>query len=160
MIRFTYALLGPAFREARVTDGGGQEVALYPGPLSDPLAELTWGVAALLLGAETHTVVWQDEPGEWRWLLVREGDAVHVTLLRFEETFSRKPDTAGRCLFEATDTLASFAGQVKSQLQALLETHGVEGYRELAGQAFPLYTYERLANLTRERKRSRRRTRS
>ncbi len=107
---------------------------------------------ALLRGADRATIRWQDEPGETRWVLERAGDELVVTVHRFAATYSHHDDAEGERVFAARGRLAGFAGQVKSQLDAVLAAHGAAGYRTRTGREFPGGAYERLAALIRTRK--------
>lgn len=66
-----------------------------------------------------------------------------------------RTDAEGERVFAARVRLAGFAGQVKSQLDAVLGAHGATGYQALTGRDFPSTAYERLAALIRSRKRER-----
>lgn len=126
----------------------------WPSPLSDPLRDLVRATVSLLRGAEQARVSWQDEPGEWRWLLSREADRLSIRILRFRQTFSREPDERGMPVFETACRLADFAGQVKSQLQELLDHSDPADYLQRWRRPFPLADYDALRELVRSRRRS------
>jgi hypothetical protein len=124
-VEFWCRLAGRGWIEAGITDGVSQ-LSMVPSYLSDGPADLADAVIILLQGAQHATCSWQDEPGQYRWLLERQGDELEIKILRFEETFSRKLDEQGERLFSTRCTLARFAVQVHGQLQRLLVGEGAE----------------------------------
>jgi hypothetical protein len=122
--------------------------------LSDPLGDLVRATVSLLRGAEQARVSWQDERGEWRWLLSREDERLSIRILRFRETFSREPDARGTPIFETTCRLADFAGQVKSQLQELLEHSDPIDSPQVWRRQFPLADFDALRELVRSGRRT------
>lgn len=152
-LTFSVTSLGPGSITAELA-GDGTHVQLTASYLSDALGDLTRVVIGLLRGAPRARCAWQEEPGEHRWLFERAGNRVHLRVLWFPRTFSKQPDDVGRCVFSTTCTLASFAGQLKSQLDRLLGEHGVEGYQaRWKTYPFPMAEYEHLRSLIRSRRR-------
>lgn len=152
-LRVEYTPLGARTARVALADAAGQHTVIFESTaLGDGLRELADAVVALLRGADGATVRWQDEPGETRWVLERAGDELVVTVRRFAATYSHRADAEGERVFVARGRLAGFAGQVKSQLEAVLAAHGATGYRMLTGREFPGDAYERLAALVRMRK--------
>jgi hypothetical protein len=90
--------------------------------LGEPLEVLTEGVIYLLKGRQHVNVRWQDEPGEYRWILEQDGDEVHVTILGFRDTFSRKRNEDGEPLFTTTCRLTTLAGQVRAMCNEVLRS--------------------------------------
>ena len=144
-----------SFRNRQLTIADPEHVQhLWPSSvLSDALGDLTRGVASLLQGTDRLSVSWQDEPGEWRWLLIRHADRLSIRIVRFEETFSHRRDEEGVPIFQRACRLADFAGQLKSELQRLLDELGPEGYHKQWGRPFPCAEYETLDQLIRNRPR-------
>lgn len=145
-LTFTYRLVGRGWSEAILSDGV-RHVTITASYLDDAITLLAEAVIALLQTANRASCNWADEPGEYRWLLDRRGDDLSITILWFDQTFSRKPDEAGRVVFSVEGTLRRFAVQLRNQLQELLERHGAEGYKQLWGYDFPFSDYEKLTSL-------------
>ena len=97
----------------------GQHLRMLISYLSDALGDLTEAVMVLLrsLELEKRICSWQDEPGEYRWIIHRAGKNVRVQILRFDQNFSRLPDERGECVFDTNCTLMRLATQTKGQLQ-------------------------------------------
>lgn len=131
---FTFSVTsrGPGTITAELADdvACGQITASF---LSDALGDLARVVIGMLRGAPHARCAWQEEPGEYRWVLERAGEHIRLRILWFPQTFSKQLDEAGRLVFATTCTLAGFAGQLKSQLERPLDEHGIEGYQEPYG---------------------------
>jgi hypothetical protein len=98
-----------------------QSVELVPSHvLGDPLDQLTEGVLLLLKGRKRVEVRWQDEPGEYRWILEQDGDEVHFTVRSFRDSFSPRRDEDGHPLFTTTCRLTTLAGQVRAMCNEVL----------------------------------------
>jgi hypothetical protein len=131
--------------------GGEQSLSIWPSPVSDALWTLTRATNGLLQGAESGRAEWEDEPGQWRWLLDRRGDQLSIRVLHFTRS-TREGDEKGTLAFDATCRLSRFAGELKSQLQAQLEEVGLEGYRQRWRRDFPTTEYNNLAAFIRRRR--------
>jgi hypothetical protein len=101
---------------------GANEAAVWHSTLlsSDALADLAEAVSVLRT-TDTARCAWADEPGEHRWILRRHGEDLHVTVLRFPEEFSKRPDEEGAVVFSAVCKLRRFAVQIKSLFQAEID---------------------------------------
>jgi hypothetical protein len=100
-----------------------QSIELWPSHIfGDPLNQLTEGVLLLLKGRQREVVRWQDEPGEYRWILEQDGDEVHVTIRSFRDSFSLRRDEDGHLLFTTTCRLTTLAGQVRAMCNEVLRT--------------------------------------
>lgn len=113
--------------------------------LSDALGNLVAAAADLQEGAAAARFSFDEEPGEYRWLLEREGDSLIVQILAFDELWGHKPDQAGRLLFRAQVKPLDFCLAVKQVADQLLELHGLDGYFDRWVEApFPVDSYTRL----------------
>jgi hypothetical protein len=117
---------------------------------SDPLADLTDVTIALLEHLQDEhplqvRCAWEDEPGEYRWLLEKTGTDVAVRILGFEQTYSKLEDGRGALIFSSAVPVLKFAIQVKTQLRELLSEAGAEQYAVLARRPFPMAAYEKLS---------------
>lgn len=147
-LAFSYELVGPGWARARLSDGAN-ELEMYPSRLSDALGDLTWAVVALLNGALEQSCEWADEPGEWRWIMLRGGDQLNVTILRFEQTFSPLGNERGQRLFQSQCHLRQFAIQINNQLWNLVREHGLTGYADLWRHRFPEERWHMLGEVIR-----------
>jgi hypothetical protein len=146
-------LAGTGWMDATVSaDWTG--VTMYVSYLTDAPKDLGWETVALLGGAEVVRCSWLDEPGEWRWVLTRSGEALHVVIRRFADWSPQVDDERGSVFFEAECGVTRFATQVRGQLQRLLNEHGEEGYLREWQHTFPVREMDRLGELIAERKRA------
>lgn len=118
--------------------------------LSDALGDLAKAVVSLLKGADEAATFFMDEPGEHLWVMQRHGELLQIQIQWFDDWLSWglvTPET-GQTVFEAETSLIDFARQLKSQLDALLERHGIEGYAQLwCEHEFPMPEYQQLEKL-------------
>jgi hypothetical protein len=103
-----------------IASGANEATVWHSTLLSDPLADLAEAVS-VLRATETARCAWDDEPGQYRWVLRRDEDHLHVTILWFPDSFSKRPDEEGAVVFSAVCRLRRFAVQVKSLLQAEID---------------------------------------
>jgi hypothetical protein len=136
----TYKLIGSGWADARVfADGCG--VSMIISYLSDAPGDMMRAVIALFNQPDGGRVQfsWEDEPGEYRWIIDRIGDTVTLTIIKFDDCFSRQDDHKGELLIETECTLVRLATQVRGQLRQIYNEHGLEGYREKwRTHSFPL----------------------
>jgi hypothetical protein len=99
--------------------------------LSDALGNLVLAAAAVLAGAHSISVGFDEEPGEYRWAVVRtDSGAVRVTVLSFQELWGNRPDADGAPLCSWTGHPADFGRAVRDAAEAVLKEHGLAGYKE------------------------------
>ncbi len=122
-----------------------QSLRVFPTYLSDAMGNLADAVLCLLRSPMMDfTCGWQDEPGEWRWVLHRAGEEVHIKIVRFEKNFSDLADELGEQVFSAECPLLRLATQVKGQLRRLLNEHGEQGYLLRWHYPFPMQTFRQM----------------
>lgn len=110
------------FGKMTITDGAHEYIVWHSSVLSRyALYQLAETVINLLAGRDRATCNWEEEPGQYRWLLVRDGDDVKISILWFSEAFSRLADERGEIKFVFTCTLRRFAIQLKNALLGELE---------------------------------------
>jgi len=124
-VAFSYRLTGVGWSEARLTLAGG-EVKMRASYLSDALGDLLDALIHLHYGARQAQVSWEEEPGEFRWLLARHGRGVIVRVLWFED----EADEVGVEVLRGRTELDRLIRAVTSAARAVLEEHGEEGYRK------------------------------
>ena len=110
------------------TDQGHADItASY---LSNALGDLAAAAVMLLEGATEARFSFDEEPGEYRWLLEVTSSGLRVRILEFEELWGDQPDDAGRVRLDALCSVDEFAGAVQRALKAVDAKYGVEGYRK------------------------------
>jgi hypothetical protein len=110
----------------------------------DALDDLLRAAAVIVSNPLEQTVIFTDEPGEYRLKLLPLGKRLRVRVLAFAELFSREPDSAGKLMLDAECRLRTFAGAVLSSAQTVLATHGRAGYYDLWRHEFPIDPMEKL----------------
>ena len=146
VLRFSWTLTGKGWIETSLSDNMNH-LTLTTSYLSDSVTDLLWIVLSLLKGAEEGRCVWQQEPGEYRWLFSRQDEKIEIRILRFQETFSRQSDEQGECLLVLTCSLLKFATKIHKQLHQLLLLWGEEGYQREWGYPFPKAEWQQLKAL-------------
>ena len=125
----------------------GKNTELYISYLSSsPLGDLAHQVTALMLSPDLTKVMsaWQDELGEYRWIIDRLANELNIRVLSFPQTFSREDDEQGSMEFEASCTLIRLATQVRGQLSWMLNEYGESGYEKRWRHPFPTAEYHSL----------------
>ena len=114
--------------------------------LSDALLALVNGTNHLLAGGAEARFSFDEEPGEYRWILRRTGDGgMTVRILAFPQLWGGKPDEDGDVLADATCQLGEFARALLLALNTVLDEVGVAGYRDTwSAAAFPSPEYRAL----------------
>jgi hypothetical protein len=128
-VKVDYRLVGAGWAHCDVQIAG-QQASVAASYLSDALGDMLASVAAVARGAEESTFSFHEEPQEVRWRLRRVGpERLRVRILRLEDAFHHLPDEVGELLLDAGCRTRTFAGQVLSAAQRILEEHGLAGYR-------------------------------
>jgi hypothetical protein len=141
-VRFEFRLLGVGWAEGHITDGTNHATftASYT---TDALDDLLYAVWRLLEGDAETRCSWQDEPGESRWIMRRQGDDVSVRVLGYSDYSRKLPDESGQPLFETLQPTLEFARAVALGASRTLQRHGTEGYEfEWHRGPFPARTLE------------------
>ena len=98
--------------------------------LSHALESLLQGTIDILQGYPKATVLFDEEPGEYRWLFTRINEQqIKVKILWFDELWGNEPDENGQVIFEANCRLRTFAGEILSASQKVLSDNGLTGYK-------------------------------
>lgn len=147
-VTISYRLTGSGWAECAI-QGGDHHANVIASYLSDALGGLLEAVVRLLEGQPEATASFADEPGEYRWRMVRvSSDRVALRILEFPQLWGNRPDQEGKPLLETECRLRTFAGAVLSASQRVLEEHGADGYRERwVKHEFPLENLQRLKAL-------------
>jgi len=128
-VEFDYELVGTGWSRARFAVGE-RWVELSASYLDDALGDLLAATRAIAAGGASARASWAEEPGEYRWLLDRDGDELRVRILEYRELWSGRTDEEGEVLLDATCELRAFVAAIAAGARKVLETHGTAGYRE------------------------------
>ena len=114
--------------------------------IGDALRDLVQATLAVVEGSPYAVARFLDEPGECRFVLEPQGDQIRVRILEFPETFSEEPDGAGTVRLDAICALREFAEVILTATRAVLDTHGLQSYKEKWRHQFPWDAVHRLDN--------------
>jgi hypothetical protein len=99
--------------------------------LSDALGKLVLAGVAVLAGAKSVSVGFDEEPGEFRWaIILTDSGVVRVDVLAFEELWGNRPDAEGKSLLTFSCAPLEFGKTVCVMADEVLEQHGLAGYKE------------------------------
>ncbi|MFZ5543951.1 MAG: hypothetical protein ACOZJZ_10350 [Pseudomonadota bacterium] len=117
--------------------------------LSDALGNLILAAAAVVAGVHSVSVGFDEEPGEYRWAVVKSGgNEVNVRLLEFQELWGNAPDSEGKLLLEFAIRPLEFGKAVANAARAVLQEYGAAGYKERwVEHDFPIRQFELLTEL-------------
>ena len=133
---FSFELTGMGWAECTLDIGTGPVTAMAS-YLSDALGDLSRAILTLLQGASSARTFFEEEPGEYRWLLERIGPDVRIQLLWFDD-LNEAPDSEGEVLVDGRCSLYEFATAVALELRRLYRRYGEQGYlEEWAAHPFP-----------------------
>jgi hypothetical protein len=96
MLKIDFRRTGSGWAECTV-HADGRQCELSVSYLSDALGKLVLAGVAVLAGAKSVSVGFDEEPGEYRWAIVmNESGTVRVDVLEFQELWNNRPDAEGR----------------------------------------------------------------
>ena len=128
-VAFSYALTGTGWSAAELTVG--QTVRdVSASYLSDALGDLLGALVQLTEADGEARVSWEEEPGEFRWILTRTGDDLAIRLLWFDDLYPPQPDEQGLVGIDDTCAFTAFVQAVAGAARAVLGEHGEDGYLE------------------------------
>ena len=144
-ITIDYKLTGAGWSECAL-DVNGQTCTVTASYLSDALGELVRGVNHILSGGNEARFHFDEEPGEYRWIVGRlDAGAVSVRILEFPQLWGDRPDSEGKVVFDVTCPIHELARALLSSLNGLLTEYGLDGYQAKWLEAeFPLEEYKAL----------------
>lgn len=130
MLKIDYRLVGSGWAECTIcTDEGSCE--LSTSYLSDALGNLVLAAAAVLSGAHSISVGFDEEPGEFRWSVTRmDSSTIRLNILSFEELWGNRPDAEGSVLFSWIGPPLEFGRSVRDAAEALLQKHSLADYKK------------------------------
>ena len=137
-----YRLTGSGWAACTVR-ADGHECELSASYLSDALGKLVLAATMVLAGAHSVAVGFDEEPGEYRWSIVRTDDGtVLVNIL--SDLWSNQADGDGTLLLSASCAPLEFGKAVRKAAEAVLKKHGLPGYKERWCYDFPSQELELL----------------
>lgn len=128
-LTFEFELVGTGWASAKITDdaGSAEVTASY---LGDALGDLLLAVWRVLDGDTDARCSWWEEPGESRWIFVRDHQRVSLQILEFDRLWSDEPDENGRVIFQTSQPPHTVALAFAAGAAACLNAWGLQGYRE------------------------------
>lgn len=128
-VEFDYRLVGTGWSEARFAIDEAW-VTLTASYLEDALGGLLGAMLKIALGDEKARCSWEEEPGEYRWILTRDGERLRVQILAFPDLYDNSPDEQGRPVLDAETYVRPVIAAVVRGAERVLAEHGASGYRE------------------------------
>jgi hypothetical protein len=123
----------------------GYDCKLSASYLSDALGKLVLAATMVLAGAHSVSVGFDEEPGEYRWSIIRtDNDTVLVNILSFSDLWSNQADADGTLLLSASCAPLEFGKAVSEAAEDVLKKHGLPGYKERWCYDFPSQELELL----------------
>jgi hypothetical protein len=146
-IEIQYKIVGAGWSEC-VLDVYGQTCTVTASYLSDALGEFVKAVNHILGGGNEARFSFDEEPGEYRWILKRnEDNALLITIIEFPDLWGDKDDSEGKVIFEATCQAHEFGKALLVSLNGLLDDYGIVGYKEKWVDAeYPVEQYNELCS--------------
>jgi hypothetical protein len=147
-LHIRYALVGTGWSSC-VVEHEGTHIELSASYLSDALGNLVKAALAIASSFRTVEFGFDEEPGEYRWVLeANENNVLRFRLLEFQDLWGYKPNAEGRLLLDASITPIVFAKAVHACAAEVLQEHGEKGYAEKwAEHPFPTRELELLAEV-------------
>jgi hypothetical protein len=138
-VEFFYRLTGAGWAQAQLRDESAT-ATLTASYINDALELLLEAVEALLDGAAEARCSWAEEPGEYRWILTRDGAQVRARVLWFDSGEDPLADALGGSVFDRELPLRDFAGAIAAGAQSARDEYGEQGYRRLWADEYPFPT--------------------
>lgn len=126
-----YQLTGSGWADCKV-QSGDRSCQISASYLSDALGRLVIAASAVLAGAHSISVGFDEEPGEYRWVITNTGGNlwVSVSILSFPELWGARPDSEGEVMFSCSCDPLDFATAVRDAAQNVLDHNGITGYKK------------------------------
>jgi len=131
-----------------IVSSGDAHCEITASYLSDALGDLVRAALATLSDGNPVSLSFDEEPGEFRWLLEQlPSNLLVVRILGFPELWGDRPDSEGKSLFRAEVTTIDFGKAVQAAAATVLEKHGVKGYaKSWIQHSFPLEQFQLLGD--------------
>jgi hypothetical protein len=142
-----YTLDGAGWASCTVTVGDAR-CEITASYLSDALGNLVATALATLAGHEPQTTSFDEEPGEFRWILEPISSNLRsLQILEFPQLWGDKPNSEGKEVFRAEVTPLDFGRAIHAAAEKVLEKHGADGYaKSWIQHQFPLEKFRSLGD--------------
>ena len=127
-VEFDFKLVGTGWARARLAVGS-KSVELTASYLGDALGDLLAAMSLLVAGEPEARFSWDEEPGEYRWIVSCADDVARTRVLAFEHLRGHTSDDEGRELFNGSCSLRALIAAVARAAHDVLDEWGIEGYR-------------------------------
>ena len=139
-IQFDIALTGDGWAEATITNEDDKDNLLISYAGGDSLKEFLQALMTLLQEPEREIrCPWMYEPGYNSLILTQKTDALEIKVIVSNSPFRQSLE--GTLEFTTDCDVWDFIQQVLHGYRQMLETHGMEGYRQLWHADFPSQEY-------------------
>jgi hypothetical protein len=141
-MNLTYELTGSGWACCKIetVDSTASVTASY---LGDALGDFANAVVNLLQGDKSARFSFDEEPGEFRWILERQAESISIRILEFKHLWGNEPDEEGTILLNTSVPFIEFLRAVNKMLQSVLEKYGTHGYKKKwVEHDFPLAQFE------------------
>ncbi|SFU61616.1 hypothetical protein [Nitrosospira multiformis] len=128
-LSITYVLTGTGWASCTI-ETVDTKVTLTASYLSDALGSLVVSGIAVLSGFDTCSFGFDEEPGEYRWVITAVPHMIQIHVLEFAELWGWRPNSQGKLLLTFKCARLVFAKAVHAAALAVLEQHGIDGYEE------------------------------
>jgi hypothetical protein len=128
-ISIDYRLVGTGWSRCSIALDGDQ-VEITGSYLSDCLGALADAAVLLQGGATSTRCSFDEEPGEYRWIIECTGSQARVRILEFAELWGDRPDAEGQVLLDGHCDATAFVTAVRDALERVANVHGVDGYKQ------------------------------
>jgi hypothetical protein len=140
-MRFEFNLSGHGGADGEVTDEMSH-ASIPASYISDALGDLLYAVWRVTQGDPTSRCSWDDEPGEWRWIMTRDDRDVSLRVLWFDGRHPPRADEHGALIYQTRQDVRVFARAFALGASRTLADNGEEGYRDRWGKPFPIRKLE------------------
>ena len=128
-IQIDYRLTGSGWAECTVSSDE-RTCLLTASYSSDALRNLVLAADCVLAGFSAVTFRFDEEPGEFRWVITAPQAEIQIDILQFSELWGGRPDAEGISLYTSRCRPIVFAKAVADAARRVLEAHGESGYHE------------------------------
>ncbi len=135
-MRFEFSLSGSGGADAEVADEVSR-ASIPASYISNALGDLLYAVWRITQGESTSRCSWDDEPGEWRWIMTRDDREVSLRILWFDGRRPPRADEHGELIYQTQQDVRVFARAFALGASRTLAENGEEGFRDRWGTPFP-----------------------
>ena len=128
-LQLTYDLVGTGWCRCEIRLGTSEAV-VTGSYLSDCLRGLARATLDMAGGSPLSRCSFDEEPGEFRWLLRRDANELQLRILEFDELWGEQPDSEGTEIINLSCPVASFVIAVRDALRSVRSKYGLAGYLE------------------------------